>query len=222
MSGAIQLETPINLDELYLATGAELVDFQMRPAFTGDVFQLTDGRLVALIQHPCAMRRGASLTPKLLVCGVRDQIQNPPPDWSAGHFKKMFLPNLTGSNFVIDFDDIDVIPGSELGTATRLAILSTRGVNLLLQRWIFHNSRVVIPTITINIQSSGPFEEADLIQEAVESLTSGGRTINEAAQLADAWLGESPNGSESRREELADPQHRSVVRAAMRKQLKAW
>lgn len=217
------LETPQGSAELYLAFGADLGDFQSRPAFTGDVYRLSSDRLVALVQHPCAMRRGVALAPRLLVCAVKVNRNGTPPDWSSGHFKSMFLPDLDGESFVVDFDDADVVNSGELRASERIAILSNRGVNLLIQRWLFHNSRLVVPTITINAQASGPFNEADLIQEATADLLFAGKSEVEAEGLVDGWLG-GPSGTifHSMRDLLADPQQRSVVRSALRRQTKEW
>lgn len=217
------LETPQSSEELYLAYGDDVSDFKARPAFTGDIYKLSPDRIVALVQHPCAMRRGVELAPRLLVCEVRVNRSGVPSDWSTGYFKRMFLPELAGASFVIDFEEIDVVTREELEAAERMAILSNRGVNLLVQRWLHHNSRVVVPTITINAQASGPFEEADLIQEACDDLVGTGRTADEAEALVNTWLGESVGeSSPSHRDLLSDPQQRSVVRSALRRQLKDW
>jgi hypothetical protein len=217
------LETPQSSEDLYLAYGEDVEVFDNRPAFTGDVFALSPDRSVALVQHPCAMRRGLELAPKLLTCEIKLNRGGMPSDWASGHFKRMFLPQLAGDSFTIEFEDIDVLARVELEGAKRLAILSSRGVNLLMQRWLFHNARVVVPTITINAQTSGPFEEADLIQEACDDLVGGGKTVDESLLLVDAWLGDiAAEGSPSRRDMLADSQQRSVIRSTLRKQIKDW
>jgi hypothetical protein len=217
------LETPQTSEELYLSYGDEVSEFDTRPAFTGDVYKLATGRIVALVQHPCAMRRGVSLASKLLACEVKVNRGGMPSDWSTGHFKRMFLSDLAGTSYFVDFDEFDAITRAELEAATRIAILSSRGVNLLVQRWLHHNSRVVVPTITINVQTSGPFEEADLIQEACEDLIAAGTAINDASAKVDGWLGESAGDSAtSHRDMLADPQQRSVVRSSLRRQVRAW
>ena len=77
----VRLETPSNYDALYLARAGELVEFQLRPAFTGDVYRLRD-RLVALVQHPCAMRKGTELVERLLVSEVVLNRGGVPADWS--------------------------------------------------------------------------------------------------------------------------------------------
>jgi hypothetical protein len=217
------LETPRSSDDLYLSRDDEVSDFGTRPAFTGDVYRLASGRIVALVQHPCAMRRGVALAPKLLACEVKVDSSGPPKDWSRGHFKRMYLSDLAGMSYFVDFEEFDAVTRDELEAGTRIAILSGLGVNLLVQRWLHHNSRVIVPTITINLQTSGPFEEADLTQEACDDLLAAGRTIADAMTIVDHWLDEAGGASEtSHRDMLADPQQRSSVRASLRRQVRLW
>jgi hypothetical protein len=217
----ISLETPGTPTELYLALTSEELDvFTNRPVFTGDVIRLKSGRLVALVQHPCAMRRGAVLAPKLLVCGVKVGTRAP-DDWSKGHFKRMFLPDMVDGSFSIEFEDLDIVNRDEVDIADRVAILSEFGVNLLVQRWIHHNSRVIVPTITIHLQTTGPFEEADLFGEATDELLEGGFSEAEAASDIDEWLGQPHvEAGPSRREMLNDPQSRGAIRSALRRHVK--
>lgn len=224
MPKEFKLETPAAHSDLYLAAGAEADEFQLRPAFTGDVYAISETRAVALVQHPCAMRRGAALAPKLLVCEVEANPHGVPRDWSTGHYKHMFLPDLEGQSLTIEFEGLDVTERELLRSSKRRAILSSKGVNLLVQRWLYHNSRVVVPTITINAQTAGPFEEADLVYEACADLVEAHKcTAEAAAALIDDWLGAGEaDGGPSRRQLLADPQQRSTVRASLRRQIKAW
>jgi hypothetical protein len=135
----------------------------------------------------------------------------------------MFLPALDGSSHFVDFEEFEAVSREELDGGTRIAILSGLGVNLLMQRWLHHNSRVIVPTITINVQTSGPFEEAELIQEACDDLVSAGHTIAQALTTVDLWLGEAIGGRKvTHRDLLADPQHRSSVRASLRRQVRTW
>jgi hypothetical protein len=218
----VSLETPSSFDDLYLARGAELIEFQLRPAFTGDVYRV-DNRLVALVQHPCAMRRGADLVERLLVAEVVLNRGGIPGNWSKGSFKKMFLPDLLEEHQAIAFDELGVLSSAQIVSAERVAILSNIGVNLLVQRWLFHNSRVVIPTMTIGAQSIGPFDEADLIQDGCVELTEAGIDLLEANQLIDEWFSLSHgDGQVPRRTMLSNAQQRSVVRSTFRRQLRVW
>jgi hypothetical protein len=146
-----KLETPTDPAELYLARREDIDGYLHRPWFTGDVVQLEDGRQVALVQHPYAMRRGTEIARRLLVCGVGRREGAAPRDWSTGHFKRMFLPEMDGPGLSsVEFEDIEVIDREDIATENRRVILSQTGVNLLVQRLIHHNNRILVPTITIN------------------------------------------------------------------------
>ena len=215
------LETPDDSADLYLARDQnEILMLVNRPHFTGDILKLTTGEVVALVQHPCAMRKGTKLAAKLLVCSVKTTNQIP-ADWSGSHYKQMFLPALPGGSSAIHFDDLDVVARDDIEKSERLAILSELGVNLLVQRWLHHNSRVVVPTITIHLQTSGPYEEADLVGEAVDDLRAAGIEEETAVIDVDAWLGQAtaPDGP-SRRELLANPQTRGSVRSSLRRHVR--
>jgi len=223
LSDEANLETPATYDGLYAARDDETTEFVHRPRFTGDVLTLAEGRLVALVQHPCAMRRGAQLVERMLVCDVKSRQGSPPSDWSRGDFRRMFLPDLHGGHYAIEFDDLGVVPRDAIEQGGRIAILSQFGVNLLMQRWVHHNTRVVVPTITIDKETAGPYEEADLLGDACADLIQGGVDSGRALLLVNDWLRElHQTGGPSRQEMLRDPQQRSVVRGALRRQVRDW
>ncbi len=218
---------------LYLARGIDEV-VAHRPVFTGDVF---DGALVRpprgdaeqktvmIIQHPCAMRpNGVDIAPSLLVAEVVRYGALRPEKWS-GSGKLMPLPGLRQEapsgkkDFAALFDDTHHVHRDDLGE--RVACLSPRGLNLLLQRWVYHSSRVVVPTFTYNDAVSSVYEEADIVEEWCDIATSAGRTIAEASQDAGAWLSET-SGEVTRRKMLEDPQRRSVIRKAARLAAASW
>jgi len=215
------LETPDAFGDLYLASDyQEAEEFSHRPIFTGDVIRRNDDSFVALLQHPCAMRRGVNLAPKLLVAQVVP-FPHMPSDWSHSHFKRMFLPRTEGSSYAINFDDIEVLPRVEIEQGVRFLIMSELGVNTLLQRWLHHNSRVIVPTVTLHEVTTGPFDEADLVGEAVADLVERDMDPITALALADTWLsGRHTEDGQIRRELLAIPQSRGVIRGAMRRYIK--
>lgn len=217
MAQSITLETPDDPGQLYLACTPDDVElFKNRPLFTGDVFQINDA-LYALIQHPCSMRRGSVLAPKLLMSRVRKSNQIP-KDWSTGHFKRMFLPDMDGENYTLSFEELEIFESTVVEWAARITILSEAGTNLLIQRWVYHNSRVVVPTITLHGQTTGPFNEAELVGEAVDELTDCGISNTDAIVMVDDWLGgERVPGGISWRESLVDPQLRATVRRSLRR-----
>jgi hypothetical protein len=135
----------------------------------------------------------------------------------------MFLPEMNeAGNFAVEFPEMELVTPAEIEGAERLVILSAYGVNLLVQRWTYQNNRVVIPTATINLQTAGPFEEADLVEEACSELTVKGEARHRAEAQIDDWLSAHPTGALSRRERLNDPQARSTVRRELRSQLDQW
>lgn len=219
----VNLETPDSEESLYVARGEDAALFEMRPRFTGDVLQM-DADLGIILQHPCAIRRGIGLVDSLLLASVFS-IEGPvPTNWAEGHFKKFFLPDLLGdgTNFSATFASPVVRSAADVASAERLAILSPQGVNLLLQRWVHHNTRVAIPTPTLNDVTVGPFEEADLVGDVCADLVEKGGSRAKAEVLLDAWLGESHQGGSDRRTALEDPQQRSVIRQQARAQTKIW
>lgn len=52
------------------------------------------------------------------------------------------------------FDELYLVAPDDLVPEKRVACLSQTGVNLMLQRWINHNSRAVVPTGTYQEVSS--------------------------------------------------------------------
>ena len=108
-----------------------------------------------------------------------------------------------------------------LEPANRIACLSPVGVNLLLQRWVVHNTRVVVPTFDYQGMIAGPYEEADLIEEWCSERTPTGVDVDDATKEAVNWLREDLGaGTPIRQDRLADPQRVSSVRKEMRTRLK--
>lgn len=224
------LEAPASDAELYLARGDDVA--AARPYFTGDVFEASevrnlDGELlsttVMIMQHPCAMRmKGIDLVPGLLMVEVAEHEYLKPSQWT-GFTRVMPLPELLHDSdnpaqlhHAAYFNRVHIVrPG---GLGSRIASLSIRGVNLLLQRWVHHNSRVVVPSGQFQRVIGGVFEEADLIEEWCEER----RTLHLTAATTEciSWLREQPvDGTPTRQKLLEDEQCRSSVRKQMRQQL---
>lgn len=226
-------DTPAHWSKLYRSRGDEEVA-PHRPTFTGDVFQgakvispggeeqTTDAMVV---QHPCALRSdGVKLNPGILIAEVRDFQEIPSQTW-GGFLKRMPLPDLAPVeggpplHRAAFFDVVHVASAERLGK--RIASMSQFGVNLMLQRWVHHNSRVVVPTVTYNEQTSGVFEEADLVEEWCYELD-GLIDPDQATRDAVAWLRQPGTaGHEMRQKLLDDPQQRSQIRMDMRAHLRS-
>lgn len=216
MSAAYKLETPPGGGVLFLAKGGDAAELTNRPFLTGDVIELPSNRRVVLIQHPCAINKGPALGSKILVCEVVSSKASPPLDWSEGFYKQFWLPTLDDTGTAtVRLDEIDVVGPTDVITGRRLAMLSQIGVNLLLQRWIHHNSRVVVPTSRLNDATVGPYEEADLVSEGLTDLLHEGVMTDDAqVWLENFFAGAGPAPDCSMRESLQVAQYRSAVRTA--------
>lgn len=220
-------------DVLYLARGeGEVVDH--RPFLTGDVFtrvmvqaprSAPKTKDVMIIQHPCAMRpNGVDLASSILVAEVHRFPVLTPDKWS-GSGKLMPLPGLVAGatsnrrNQAAFFDDTYHVHPLDL--TSRIACLSLRGVNLLLQRWVYHSSRVIVPGFDFDSAVSPVYEQADIIEEWCEIAMDSGRTLEEANHDAHAWLREIDQGR-TRERALEDPQLRPLIRRGARAAASKW
>ena len=229
---AHSLETP-GTDEapecssLYRARGDEVV--AQRPIFTGDVLfgvpviGEDEPKNVLVLQHPCVIRRGLVLTPKLLVAEVRPEGVNRPSRWDRLP-RQMPLSQLvvdgTPAHYAAFFVDHQLVRRESLDVNRRVACMSQRGVNLLMQRWVHHNSRVIVPTYEYQDVTSPQYEEADIIEEWCIDREDDGRSPDEATVEIDSWLtgDKSPTSPRAR---LEDPQQRSAIRREVRAHLRS-
>jgi len=219
-------------DVLYRARGLEVVEG--RPVLTGDIFSQTTvsaeagktpQRIVVVLQHPCALRsNGVDLVERLLVAEVRYHKRLPPEEW-RGFSKIMPLPDLypelstRNRDQAVFFEKVHVVEPDALGR--RDACLSPLGVNLILQRWVHHNSRVVVPSFDFDEVTHGPYEECDVTEDWAETRFLEGVPGRASWEECHAWLRQSDTvGGISRQEMLADPQRRSSVRLSARKHLR--
>ncbi|MDN5731040.1 MAG: hypothetical protein L0K41_06290 [Yaniella sp.] len=214
---AYQLETPKPLSSIYLARGVDEVD-EYRPWFTGDVFQVKNSSdMMIMLQHPCSLRIDGSVLEERLLMAQITIGKNHRSDWNKHAFAEMPLPELIegdDTKYVVSFRHLELVESETFGDgSSRIATLSSHGINLLLQRWIFQNSRVIVPTMTYEEQISGPYNEADLEAEWLSELDG---TQQGTSTTFHQWIRESPDGSDIRRQAmLEDPQQRAFVRREM-------
>ncbi|MDR1442184.1 MAG: hypothetical protein LBJ02_07350 [Bifidobacteriaceae bacterium] len=215
-------------DALYRARAEEVSD--ARPTLTGDVFTgvklpgrtgTVKARTVAVLQHPCSMRTdGVEISWQVLVAEVKSRREIPEANWGTGFFNLMPLPDLMPGEATrtrhqaADFDNLYTVTPSLL--TSRTACLSPFGVNILLQRWVHYSSRVVVPTHDFQSVTQAFYEEADLIEEWCDDAPGDLRTETEACVR---WL-RADRGDGTYQERLKDPQAHSMVRRAMRAELK--
>lgn len=202
-----------------------------RPIFTGDIFTgvllpgstgKTKARSVIVLQHPCSMRtNGVDLAWQVLVAEVTNRKEIDEPGWTGGNFNLMPLPDIRpdvttqSQHQAANFDNLYTVAPADL--TSRIASLSPFGVNLLLQRWVHYSSRVVVPTHTFHEQTVAFYEEADLIEDWCDE--AGGDDLREETQACLDWLRADKDGP-TYQELLKNPQTHSMIRRAMRQELK--
>ncbi|MCA1703934.1 MAG: hypothetical protein LC808_11970 [Actinobacteria bacterium] len=219
----MSLDTWEVADRLYLVRGDEVS--QHRPLFTGDVLDdvpipgVQDSGPGIVVAHPCSMRgRDAQLLERILVAAVAPHDPVPASRWADGYLDRMPLPELRGPGAPFEVGWLDRVGRAtrdRLLAATRLACLSTIGVNMLQQRLVCTFTRVEIPTALFWDAFGHTFEEADLLEEWTDTLAAVGVAPTDAAAAFEAWI-----RAESRQERVKDPQQRAPVRAEMRAELR--
>lgn len=192
-----------------------------RPLLQGDVF---DGVVlpgfgevpmkVQIVSHPCAMRTGANLTPRITVAPVEPYQAVTGKGWD-GNLRVMPLGGLVeGENFATKFVDVTAAPAELLTRARRIATLSHQGIYVLQQRLIKHYTRVEMPLELLRSESAAVLTEAVLQWDWLEEVLTDAELVEEPAMEAEArvfdgWLGE---GIPSRRELLRNEIHHTDVR----------
>ncbi|XKK60644.1 hypothetical protein HFP71_33525 [Streptomyces sp. ARC32] len=225
-----EMEKPQDSADLYLALGEDVN--LARPILTGDVFADvaitdTDGssatRTVMVLDHPCSLRTdGFTLTPRLLTAEVRPTQQG---SWRTGSYNRIFLPppfpqaESKAAPCAAFFDSCFHVSPDQLRAGTRIACLSTLGVNLMLQRRVKHFSRVTVETAKFQEANLGVYEEADLIEEWCTDREDDGVKVDEAVAECVKWLTDGPAGRRPQ-DLLKDPQQRSTIRKQMRTAVK--
>jgi hypothetical protein len=213
-------------DSLYLYKGTETVEG--RPIFTGDVFfgaevqgvGAIENKNIIVVQHPCALRvDGINLATSLIVAEVIPARLYAEREWQ-GNYKIMPLPFLADEDnphHAAAFMAMYLAVSDSLDLGKRVASMSLTGVNLLLQRFMYHNSRAVLPTWKYNEVISGPYDEADCIEEWCTIRAPKGIAVGEASAEAAKWFDDDGGSGVTRRALLDNSQHRPQVRRAMKR-----
>lgn len=214
-------------ESLYRARGDEVV--AQRPIFTGDVFFDVNvegeeqARDVIVLQHPCVIRKGIELTPKLLVAEVASAALLLPSQWGEKFYRQLPLAELVPGDkpkhFAAFFDRLHLIKRKDLELDHRVATMSQRGVNLLMQRWVHHNSRMIVTTHEYQKVTSAQYDEADIIEEWCIDREDDSVSLDDATVEIDTWLTGDRSAS-APRNRLEDPQQRSAVRRDVRSYLR--
>lgn len=120
-----------------------------RPLLQGDVFDqiVLPGfgdvpRMVQIVTHPCAMRKGPDLLPRVTVAPVESYVRMVKPAQWDGHLRVMPLAELQDDkHYATKFVDVTAAPAEFLTRDRRIATLSNRGIYVLQQRLVKHYTR---------------------------------------------------------------------------------
>ena len=198
-----------------------------RPLLQGDVFDGIvlpglgdDVRKVQIVSHPCAMRRGAGLLPRVTVAPVERHARVQGQHSWNGHLRVMPLPKLSdGMDYATKFVDVTAAPAELLTLERRIASLSQRGIYVLQQRLVKHYTRFEVELELLRRESAPVLTEAMLQWDWIDAVLSPEEQASKAAidaeaTVFDVWLGE---GSPSRRDLLKQEIHHSDIRRQLQR-----
>jgi hypothetical protein len=197
-----------------------------RPIFQGDVFQGIvlpgfgdEPRLVQIVAHPCSMRAGTRLHPRVTVAPIERYQRVQGNGWD-GNLRVMPLADLVdGKHYAAKFVDVTAAPSELLDINVRIASLSDRGIYVLQQRIVKHYTRLDVDPPTLAKETAPVLWEMHQQRDWVETVyddeadwTTENLGTEETA--FDAWLRE---GEPSRRAQLKDDHTHTDLRRAAHK-----
>ena len=197
-----------------------------RLIFQGDVFEGIvlpgfgdEPRLVQVVAHPCSMRRGTELCPRITVAPVEKHQRITGNEWD-GNVRIMPLADLIdGKNYAAKLVDVTAAPAELLAIEARIATLSDQGIYVLQQRLVKHYTRVEVDIPTLAEQSASVLWELHQQRDWTETVLDDENawtadTLKAEEDAFDAWLRE---GEPSRRDLLKDDHtHTDLRRQAHR------
>jgi hypothetical protein len=166
------LDAPADDEELYLAVGDDVDD--LRPVNQGDVyegialpgFEAGHHDLVMLATHPCSLRKGAALKPRLQAAPVTRAKSITAHEWATDHKRSMPLPQLRdGKFYAATLTEVSIVTPAQLAAASRIATLSDKGVQLLNQRLIWAMTHTVVGLDTVAEFAAPALAELELLEE---------------------------------------------------------
>ncbi len=193
-----------------------------RPLLQGDVFDQIvlpgfgdEPRMVQIVTHPCAMRKGPALLPRITVAPVESYNQvTSQADWD-GNLRVMPLAELLdGKHYATKFVDVTAAPAELLTRDRRIATLSNRGIHVLQQRLVKHYTRFDASLGLLRRESAPVLEEAQQQWDWIETVLSDEEQTDQGAietegKVYDDWLSE---GDPSRRTLLKDEVNHTDIR----------
>ncbi|WP_410785734.1 hypothetical protein [Kribbella sp. C-35] len=208
----------IEVDALYDERGDVS---RARPLLQGDVFDgvvlpgfTEEPMLVQIVAHPCAMRTGASLTPRITVAPVEPHQKIKGTGWNS-NVRLMPLAELTNNgHFAAKFVDVTACPAGLLTRDRRIATLSHQGIYVLQQRLIKHYTRTEMGLEILRSQSAPVLTEAELLWDwlecvLTESETAEDKMLDAETAVFETWM---RDGDPSPQQRLRFEIHHTDVR----------
>jgi hypothetical protein len=181
--------------------------------------------MTMVLSHPCAMRAGPRLRPRITVVPVMPFRCVPFDEWRSQHYRVMPLPNLGADTdagaHVAKLEEPATISSDLLDPVRRVALLTDKGIMLLQQRYIHNHSRFVAPLPVLHEASAAVLEEVELQESwnlalAAPQLQAGADpsiVLEQQADEFDALMRSLPPGyGSSLRDLLQDQSARATVR----------
>jgi hypothetical protein len=170
---SIDLDGPADNDAIYLSVGEVVED--VRPINQGDVFRgitlpgFEEGHhdMVMLTTHPCSLRAGPKLKPRMQAAPLIRSKAVVPGQWTSQHKRSMPLPGVLGDGkfYTATLTETSIVTPEQLSTAERIAALSDDGLHLLQQRIVWACTHTVMKLDTIADYSAPVLAEIELLEE---------------------------------------------------------
>ncbi len=197
-----------------------------RPLLQGDVFDDVvlpgfgeEPRKVQIVAHPCAMRTGATLTPRITVAPVEPYQLVTGRGWQGNPRVMPPAELVEGEHFATKFVDVTACPAQLLTRDRRIATLSHQGIYVLQQRLIKYYTRTEMALEVLRSESAPVLTEAELLWDWLERVLTESEVGDDEALDAEAGVFEQwmRDGSPSPQKRLrAEIHHTDVRREAQR------
>lgn len=196
-----------------------------RPLLQGDVFDDIvlpgfgdEPRRVQIVAHPCAMRTGAALTPRITVAPVEAYPRVFGQGWQGNHRVMPLAALVRGQHFATKFVDVTACPAELLTRDRRIATLSHQGIYVLQQRLIKHYTRTEMRLEILRSESAPILTEAELLRDWLEQVleieNTGDDALDAETCVFEEWMRE---GSPSPQARLGTEIHHADVRREARR-----
>lgn len=218
-----ELDCPSSEEELYYTLEPDCDD--LRPICQGDVFRDLclpgfddDHDLVMVIGHPCSLRAGPKLRPRLQAVAVRPYQRVPIENWGNSHPKVFPLPLLPLSkHHAAELSYPGIVTPAQISLDKRIATLSAPAILLLQQRIVWTSAHAIVKLDTFEDFNAGVLTELELLEFWNEQLCDELEGEERAAALlATAKEFDDYLKKAKLHQELEEPERRGEARARIR------